>query len=104
MAHLQSSDNSNLLVKYAVIFILASFFAALAFGIIALSTQRFWLKLLLFLLVLISVAFFGVLSYSLIKTSSPAHDAIYYYFGMISFIGNALGLLFAFISLFKKNG
>ncbi len=93
-------DYSLLLV---LLYLLLSFFAAITFSIFALKAKRnnktvFWW----FLLALIFIGLFGLISYSLVLTSSLKKDAGWYYLGFSSLIANAIALFVLLITLFVK--
>jgi heme A synthase len=76
----------------------------LLFSILALRAKRkqktvFWW----FLLSLIFIAIFGFLSYSMVLTSNPTQDSIYYYIGAISLVSNSIALIILIATLFSKN-
>lgn len=88
---------------FLVVYFLLSFFLGLVFSVFALRARNRgkygfgWM-----ILSLCSIAFFGIISHSLVKTSSPAHDAGWYYLGLSSLFANGLALLINVLTLLKK--
>jgi ABC-type transport system involved in multi-copper enzyme maturation permease subunit len=86
-----------------IIYLVSSFFSALIFSILFRRARRQgrggvgWL-----LLALLAAGVFGTISYSLVHTSSPAHDAGWYYLGLSTLVANGLALLILFLALFFK--
>jgi len=54
------------------------------------------------LLTLVAAGVFGTISYSLFTTSSPAHDAGWYYLGLSTLAANGLALLILVLALFAR--
>jgi hypothetical protein len=54
------------------------------------------------LLALLAVGVFGTISYSLVFTSGPGHDAGWYYLGYSTLVANGVALLILFLSFFIK--
>jgi uncharacterized protein with PQ loop repeat len=86
--------------------LLLSFFAGLAFSILAYRTRKKgqygfgWM-----FLALCCILFFGILAFSLLKTSSVKVDVGWYYLGLSTLISNGIAILLIIITLFtKRNG
>jgi hypothetical protein len=54
------------------------------------------------LLALLAAGVFGTISYSLVFTSGPGHDAGWYYLGYSTLVANGVALLILFLSFFIK--
>jgi len=99
---LTSDSGSPVLLLF--VYLISSFFSGLLFSIFAYRAKSrnrnsFWWGLLS----LICIAVFSVLSFSLFRTSSPNHDAVYFYIGFGSLITNAMALLILLITVFKTS-
>lgn len=90
-------------LRFLVVYLLLSFFLGFVFSVFAFRARNRgkygfgWM-----FLSLCGIAFFGIIAYSLVKTSSPAHDAGWYYLGLSTLCANGLALFINFITLFKK--
>jgi CHASE2 domain-containing sensor protein len=85
------------------LYLLFSFFSALLFSILlwrARDKGRAGIGWIV--LTLLASGMFGTISYSLVHTSSPAHDAGWYYLGLSALVANGLALLILFLALFLK--
>jgi hypothetical protein len=86
-----------------IIYLVSSFFSALIFSILFRRARRQgrggvgWL-----LLALLAAGVFGTISYSLVFTSGPGHDAGWYYLGYSTLVANGVALLILFLSFFIK--
>jgi drug/metabolite transporter (DMT)-like permease len=95
------SENGSL--RFLIWYLLFSFFLGLVFSIFALRARNRgkygfgWM-----FLSLLSCAFFGTIAFSLLKTSSPMHDAGWYYLGASTLITNGIAVFILVITLFKK--
>jgi hypothetical protein len=49
----------------------------------------------------LSVLFYGIIAVSLVKTSSPNHDAGYYWLGVITICSNTLAIILLILKLIK---
>lgn len=90
--HATSSTGSPLLLL--ALYLVSSFFGALIFSVLALKAKKkgktiFWW----YLLAIIFIAIFSILSYSLMATSSPSNDAPYFYVGTVGLTSNLIALL-----------
>jgi hypothetical protein len=96
----KNKDYSLLIV---ILYLLLSFFGGLTFSILALRAKKnnntvFWW----FLLALVFIGIFGLISYSLVITSSAKKDAGWYYLGISTIIANCLACLILIVTLIKK--
>ncbi len=85
-----------------IIYLVSSFFSALIFSIFRRARRQGrggvgWL-----LLALLAAGVFGTISYSLVFTSSPGHDAGWYYLGLSTLAANGVALLILFLSFLIK--
>jgi hypothetical protein len=86
-----------------ILYLLGSFFSALIFSVLfwrARGQGRAGIGWVL--LTLVAAGVFGTISYSLVHTSSPTHDAGWYYLGLSTLVANGLALLILFLALFLK--
>jgi|688.fasta_scaffold837221_2 hypothetical protein len=104
MSKTNTSTNGSL--KFVFLYLLLSFFAGLAFSILAYRTRKKgkygfgWM-----FLALCCILFFGILAFSLLKTSSVKVDVGWYYLGLSTLISNGIAILLIIITLFtKRNG
>ena len=74
----------------------------LMFGRCIPRKQKVTIDLVVFT-VLIFIAIFGFLSYTLVLTSSPTKDFSYYYLGIVSLVSNLIALIILITTLFSKN-
>jgi uncharacterized protein with PQ loop repeat len=98
--------SSNGSLKFVILYLLLSFFAGLAFSILAYKSRKIgkygfgWM-----FLALCCNLFFGILAFSLFKTSSVKVDVGYYYLGLSTLVSNGIAILIIVITLFtKRNG
>jgi len=85
------------------LYLLFSFFSALLFSILlwrARGKGRAGIGWIV--LTLLAAGVFGTISYSLVITSSPGHDAGWYYLGLSALVANGVALLILILSLFIK--
>jgi hypothetical protein len=98
-----TNSTPNTSLRIVIIYLLSSFFAGLLFSILALRSRKNgnsgigWI-----FLSICCITFFGAISYSLFKTSSPNHDAFWYYLGIITLVANGMALLISFFTVFSK--
>jgi hypothetical protein len=104
MAKNNTSSNGSL--KFVILYLLLSFFAGLAFSILAYRSRKKgkygfgWM-----FLALCCILFFGILAFSLFKTSSVKVDVGWYYLGLSTLVSNGIAILIIIITLFtKRNG
>jgi hypothetical protein len=105
MRKVQNKDHSFLIL---VLYLLFSFLGGLSFSLLALRAKRrnktvFWW----FILAIIFIFFFGLISYSLVVTSSPIKDAGWYYLGISTLVANGVAVFILIVTLFSnsnKNG
>jgi uncharacterized protein with PQ loop repeat len=104
MSKTNTSNNGSL--KFVFLYLLLSFFAGLAFSILAYRSRKKgkygfgWM-----FLALCCILFFGILAFSLFKTSSVKVDVGWYYLGLSTLISNGIAILLIIITLFtKRNG
>lgn len=103
MTNSKANTTPNASLKILIIYLLSSFFSALLFSVLAVRARKKgntgfgWV-----FLSLCCIALFGIIGYSLVKTSSPSHDAGYYYLGISTLFANALALFISFLTLFIK--
>jgi hypothetical protein len=86
-----------------VLYLVSSFFSALLFGVLfwrARGQGRAGIGWML--LTVVAAGVFGTISYSLFTTSSPAHDAGWYYLGLCTLVANGLALLVLLLALFVR--
>jgi hypothetical protein len=98
--------SSNGSLKFVILYLLLSFFAGLAFSILAYKSRKkgkfgfVWM-----FLALCCILFFGILAFSLLKTSSLKVDVGWYYLGLSTLVSNGIAILIIIITLFtKRNG
>ena len=98
--------SSNGSLKFVILYLLLSFFAGLAFSILAYRSRKKgkfgfgWM-----FLALCCILFFGILAFSLLKTSSLKVDVGWYYLGLSTLVSNGIAILIILITLFtKRNG
>lgn len=101
---MESKQNKNYSLLTAILYLVFSFLGGLTFSILALRAKRnnntvFWW----FILALIFIGFFGVLSFSLVFTSGPGKDAGWYYLGLSTLFANGIALLILIVTLFTKS-
>jgi len=86
-----------------ILYLVSSFFGALIFSLLAFRAKRnhknplWWI-----LLSLIFMIVFGYVSWALFKTSSPKHDAFWYYLGLSTLISNGIALFNIVSTIFTK--
>jgi uncharacterized BrkB/YihY/UPF0761 family membrane protein len=100
--HAEASGSGALTL--ALFYLVSSYFAALIFSILfrrARANGRWGIGWAL--LCLICIAIFGYLSMAYVATSSPTHDAFWYYLGWSSLCANGLAAFIFLISIFKKS-
>lgn len=100
----QVSSDAGSPLLLLVIYLLSSFFGAFLFSILALRAKRkgetVWGWLLLSLLFIL---IFSVLSYSIVATSSPTKDSVYFFVGVLSLASNFIALVILTYALLSKN-
>jgi len=93
MVRKRKEDNRNPMLLL-IIYLLSSFFSGLVFAILALRAKKrgntvlWW-----FLLSIICIGLFSFISYSLVYSSSPKKDAIYFYLGLSTLATNGIACL-----------
>lgn len=103
MTNSKTNAASNESLKMLSIYLASSFFSGLLFSILAVRARKKgnsgfgWV-----FLSICCIAFFGVIAYSLVKTSSPSHDVAYYYLGISTLFANGLALFISFLTFFIK--
>jgi hypothetical protein len=103
MTDSSSKGTSKISLILTVIYLVSSVFAGLIFsGLAVRSRSNGGSGLGWGILSLICIVFFGFLGYSFCHTSSPSHDAFYYYLGIVTLIANSLAFLILFFSFVKK--
>jgi hypothetical protein len=102
----KNNTSSNGSLKFVILYLLLSFFAGLAFSILAYRSRKKgkfgfgWM-----FLALCCILFFGILAFSLLKTSSLKVDVGWYYLGLSTLVSNGIAILIILITLFtKRNG
>jgi hypothetical protein len=102
----KNNTSSNGSLKFVLLYLLLSFFAGLAFSILAYRSRKKgkygfgWM-----FLALCCILFFGILAFSLFKTSSVKVDVGWYYLGLSTLVSNGIAILIILITLFtKRNG
>jgi uncharacterized protein with PQ loop repeat len=102
----KNKTSSNGSLKFVILYLLLSFFAGLAFSILAYRSRKKgkygfgWM-----FLALCCILFFGILAFSIFKTSSVKVDVGWYYLGLSTLVSNGIAILIIIITLFtKRNG
>jgi hypothetical protein len=99
----ESASISKTSIWLIVLYLLCSLFAGLIFSFFALNAKAKgkmvagWL-----ILSLLCIICFGYLGLAFYKTSSPYHDAFYYYLGFATLVLNSIAVIILFLTLFKK--
>lgn len=101
----KSTDNSGKISsRIVLIYLLSSFFAGLIFAGLAHSAKkRGNLVIGWYLLSMICIGLFGIISYSLFATSSPTKDAFYYWLGISTLISNTIAVIILIKTLFTAS-
>lgn len=101
-----SANSSNGSLKFLLGYLFLSFFAALAFSLLVVRARKTGkIGIGWFILSLICMGTFGLLGSAFVQTSSPTHDAGYYYLGWSTLVANGLaGLILILSFLIKRNG
>lgn len=91
-------------ITMVILYLIFSFLGGLTFSILALRAKRknktvFWW----FLLALIFIGVFVILSYSFVLTSGPNKDAGWYYLGLSTLVANGIATFILFATLFTKS-
>jgi hypothetical protein len=98
-----TTNSSNGSLKFLILYLLSSFFAALLFSLLVIRARKKgnygigW-----FLLALMCIALFGFIGELFVKTSSPTHDAGYYYLGQGTLLANGIACFLLICSFFVK--
>ncbi len=86
-----------------LLYLASSFFAALVFSILfARARGQGRAGIGWVLLTLLCAGVFGTIGYSLLVTSSPAHDAGWYYLGLATLVANGLALVILMLNILRK--
>jgi surface polysaccharide O-acyltransferase-like enzyme len=95
--------NSKISLYMILLYLVLSVFSALVFSMLFRRSVTKgnkgigWL-----LLTILSVLFYGTIAISLIKTSSPNHDAGYFWLGVVTVCSNILALILLVLKLIKR--
>lgn len=98
-----TKHNKDYSLQIVLLYLVLSFFGGLAFSILALRAKKNnntvigW-----FILAILFIGFFGLISYSLVFTSGPEKDAGWYYLGIATLAANTLATFILFITLLTK--
>jgi peptidoglycan/LPS O-acetylase OafA/YrhL len=101
---MRTKQNKDYSLAMVILYLIFSFLGGLTFSILALRAKRnnktvFWW----FLLALIFIGLFGVLSYSFVITSGPAKDPGWYYLGLSTLVANGIAVFILLVTLFTKS-
>jgi hypothetical protein len=101
---MRTKQNKDYSLAMVILYLIFSFLGGLTFSILALRAKRnnktvFWW----FLLALIFIGFFGLISYSLVFTSGPNKDAGWYYLGLSTLVANGIAVFILVVTLFSKS-
>jgi hypothetical protein len=94
--------NSNFSLYIVLFYLVLSIFSALVFTMLyrrSINNGNSGIGWLL--LTVLSVLFYGIIAVSLVKTSSPNHDAGYYWLGVITICSNTLAIILLILKLIK---